>query len=140
MLKTPKKGIQIIFILRLKNSKYEMIRDNINSTINLCLNLNPKNWLFFKEAIFLKSSKNPRIPNDKKVKIIIIISVAADGQLLKIFFLKIEYIKIKKKKTKTVVKRTRIPPPIGVPFLSLLKRSKIGVGRFKKSLDFCGWC
>ena len=79
MLKKKKKGIWIIPILRLKNSKYEMIKDSISWIINLCLNLKPKNWLFFQENIFLKSSKNPKIPNDRKVKIIIIISIAADG-------------------------------------------------------------
>ena len=79
MSKTPKKGIWIMPILRLKNSKYEMIKDNISWIINLCLNLKPKNWLFFQENIFLKSSKKPKIPNDKKVNMIMVISIVADG-------------------------------------------------------------
>ena len=47
--------------------------------INLCLNLKPKKLLVFQKNIFLKSSIKPKIPNDKKVKIIINISDEADG-------------------------------------------------------------
>ena len=66
-------------ILRLKNNRQEIIKESINSIINLCLNLKPKNWFFFKDTIFLKSSKKPKIPNDKKVKIMIITSPDAEG-------------------------------------------------------------
>ena len=47
--------------------------------INLWRNLKPKKLLFFQEKIFLKSSKNPKIPKERKVKIIIIISDEAEG-------------------------------------------------------------
>ena len=60
-------------------AKIEIIKDNISSIINLCLNLNPKKLLVFQKNIFLKSSIKPKIPNDKKVKIIINISDEADG-------------------------------------------------------------
>lgn len=68
-----------MLIFRLENSRQEIIKAKTNSIINLCLILNPKNCPFLTVKIFLKSSKNPRIPNDKKVKIIINISDEADG-------------------------------------------------------------